>query len=280
MNTIAAGLIAFLVLLVALSAAGCIAEESPAPAAGVVTVVIPPVTVTYPVTVTPVPTTPGCAYPPLNPWTWVPESYTPTATTKIPPAPGTLVSKADLFGTPSLRWDEYESSQQSRGLHDSYGTSRMEKSREDFQGTSVIHENHTYFTRMPGPGWELAQTTMDDMYYDDYGNMLSMHRRVIRDGKFLENADRPPVNTGRGTPDCSGEVFTPRYTFIGTDPITVPAGTYPGTMKYIVYNEDDQSDKYAAATYWFAPGVPVAVKWMIEDPEEGRSSTYELKGWE
>lgn len=273
------GIVAMVGIVITILFAGCVAEEAPVAGAPAATPRITPVTTTSTSSITPVPTTPGCAYPPLNPWTWVPDSYSPAATTKLPPAPGTLISKADLFGTPSLRWEEYEYSQQIRNLPDSYGTSRFEKSKEDSQGRSMIHENHTYVLHMPVQEGELADTTIDDMYYDEYGNMLSMHRQVIRDGKYLENADRPPLNMKRGTPDCSGQVFTPRFTFIGTDPVTVPAGTYPGAMKYVVYNDDDQSGKYAAATFWFAPEIPVPVKWMIEDPEEGLSSTYELKGW-
>ena len=120
---------------------------------------------------------------------------------------------------------------------------------------------------------------MDDMYYDEYGNMLSVHRRVIRDGEFLENADRSPVNMNRGTPDCSGEIFVPKYTYVGIDTVTVPAGSYPDAMKYVEDANHDQSHETDTATYWFAPGVPVAVKWMIEDQKEGLLFTYELKGW-
>jgi hypothetical protein len=276
-------ILAMIGIIIAVIGTGCMTPEaaSPAPvstAAGN----SPAARVTsgsHTTVITPIPTIPGCAYPPLNPWTWVPESSVSHGRTKLPPAPGTFVSKADLFGTPSLRWDAYEYSQQIRGLPDSYGTSRIEKSREGNKGQPAIHENHTYGLHPKGDSLAQWDTAMDDMYYDDYGNMLSMHRRVIKDGEFLENRDYPPINMGRGTPDCSGMIFTPRYTFIGTDPVTVTAGKYPGAMKYVVDTGDDRFSETATEIYWFAPDVPVPVKWMIEDPEKGLFFTYELTGW-
>jgi hypothetical protein len=231
-------------------------------------------------TVSPVPTTPACAYPPLNPWTWVPESYSSSGKMALPPAPGILVSKADLFGTPSLKWDEYEYSQQIKGLPDSYGTSRMTKTVEMNNGLSVIHENHTYGLHLEGTTGGIWDATIDDMYYDTYGNMQSMHRRVIKDGRFLEDRDYPPVDMNRGTPDCTGEIFSPGYTYLGTDFVTVPAGAYPDAMKYSQKNADDpEYSKNTTTTYWFAHEVPVPVKWVINDPDKGLLFTYELKGW-
>jgi hypothetical protein len=280
MRLLTGEIVAMAVFAIAILLAGCTAGDTPAPVTGSVPAAAPAVTPITAGTVSTLPITPGCAYPPLNPWTWVPESYPPTDPdrTKLQPAPGTLVSKADLFGTPSLQWDEYEYSQQIRGLPDSFGTSRMEKSKEDSRGKPVIHENHTYGLH-PEESRALWDTTMDDMYYDEYGNMVSMHRRVIRDGEFLENRDYPPVTLNRGTPDCSGTIFEPRYTFTGIDPVTVPAGTYPGAMKYVWDTDDDPSSKTSTVTYWFAPGVPVPVRWMFEDQEKGLLFTYELKGW-
>jgi len=231
-------------------------------------------------TVSPAPTTPACAYPPLNPWTWVPESYSSAGKPALPPAPGILVSKADLFGTPSLKWEEYEYSQQIKGLPDSYGTSRTTKTVETNNGLSVIHENHTYGLHLKGNSEGIGDATMDDMYYDTYGNMQSMHRRVIKDGSFLEDRDYPPENLNRGTPDCTGGIFSPVYTYLGTDSITVPAGTYPDAMKYTRKITDDQNySKNTTITYWFAHGVPVPVRWTIEDPDKGKLFNYELKGW-
>jgi len=198
----------------------------------------------------------------------------------MPPAPGTFVSKADLFGTPSLKWDEYAYSQQIKGLPDSSGISRVTKTVEMNNGLSVIHENHTYGLHVEGNGDGIWDITMDDMYYDAYGNMQSMHRRVIKDGSLLEDRDYPPADMNRGTPDCTGSIFSPVYTYLGTDSITVPAGTYPDAMKYFQKITDDPDyRKNATITYWFAHEVPVPVKWVLEDHDKGLMFTYELKGW-
>ncbi len=279
------GIVAMTGIMIVILCTGCTTPKVSAPATGSIasesSAVAQATTSTQTGTITPVPTTPGCAYPPLSPWTWIPESYSSagSGTLKLPPAPGTLVSDADLFGTPSLQWDEYEYSQQIRNIPDSYGTSWTEISIENSQGKSVIDENHTYGLHPEGEPLALLDTNIDDMHYDEYGNMLSMHRQVIRNGEILENRDYPPVNTSRGTPDCSGAIFTPRYTFIGNESVTVPAGTYPYAMKYVAYADDAQSSKTATETYWFAPGIPVPVKWIIDEPDEGLLFTYELKGW-
>ena len=276
MNIIIAELTTLLILLVALSTAGCIADNSPAPAIAPATI---PATVTHTGTVTPVPTTPGCAYPPLNPWTWVPESYTPSATNRLPPAPGTRVSKADLFGTPSLQWKEYQTyltvdSEQSEG------TWRIEFLNHDYTGSPAILQNFTYTIHVTGTGIEnpVIDTVMDDYYYDAYGNMISAHRRYIREGAFLENREIPPTKLNRESPDCSGEIFAPRYMYLGSEPVTVPAGSYPDAMKYIDNDEGSTPGSVTeTATYWFAPGVPVPV--MIKYEEPGVVHILKLTGW-
>jgi len=270
-----------IIVIATLIAAGC--TDTPSAGQGGQSPVTPPTVLSTTLqtgTVSPVPTTPACAYPPLNPWTWVPESYLSSEKTALPPAPGTLVSKADLFGTPSLNWEEYEYSQQIKGLPDSCGTSRVEKTVEDNNGLSVIHENHTYGLHTGGDTVGTWGTTMDDMYYDTYGNMQSMHRRVIKDGSFLEDRDYPPADMNRGTPDCTGSIFSPAYTYIGTGSVTVPAGTYPDAREYSKKITDDPDySKNTTITYWFTRDVPVPVKWVLEDHDKGLLFAYGLKGW-
>lgn len=269
------------ILIIVLFITGCTSEKTGVPVSETRTATPPIAQVAAHQTkpVEPVPTNAICADPPLNPWTWIPESYKPSVTPALLQKKGALVSKADLFGTPALRWDEYNNSQKIRGLPDSYGTSRMEKTRETSGGLSVIHENLTYVHYIHGEPASLADTTMDDTYYDKYGNMVSMHRRVIKDGKFLENADRPPVNMGRGTPDCPGDIYAPQYICLGKDPVTVSVGSFPDAVKYSVRSTGDSGHSGSKPSYWFAPGVPIPVKWTIEDPEGGSYVVYELTGW-
>lgn len=273
------GIPAITVLVIAVILTGCVGGESPLPAAGTTTATPAPVpvTVTPTNTVKPVPTTPGCAYPPLNPWTWVPEPYTPAATTKLPPAPGTLVSKADLFGTPSVQWEEY----QTHIIVDSVqseGTWRIEFLDHDYSGNPAILENFTYTILITSVDNPVTDTVIDDYYYDPYGNMISAHRRYIREGIFLENREIPPVKLNRGSPGCSGDIFAPRYMYLGSELVTVPAGSHPDAMKYIDNDDDSPSGKVTGAgTYWFAPGVPVPVMRKYEEP--GIVQTLKLTGW-
>jgi len=276
MNTIAEGLIAFLVLLVTLSAAGCITEESPAPPAGVVTGVIMAATVTYPATAIPVPTTPGCAYPPLNLWTGVPESYSPAGTTKLPPKVGTRLSQADLFGTPSLSWKAYTSTMQYRRnsggeLVKSKSTWKQEITMENYNGKPAIHVKDSSSFSTSEPLVQPEQLTVTETWFDEKNAILSQHRKVSINDDVGEDADIPVKDP---EPDCSGDLFTPRYEYLGIDPVTVPAGSYPDAMKY--------TTKYGTTgtiSFWFATGVPVEVKKVIEDQKYEELDTIELTGW-
>jgi hypothetical protein len=279
MNQVLLGSVAMAIMVIAIPLTGCITEGSPLPAA-VTTAATPapvPAAVTQTTTRAPVPTTPGCAYPPLNPWTWVPESYTPAATTKLPPVPGTLVSKADLFGTPSLRWEEYQTHLITDSAQ-SEGAWRIEFLDHDYAGNPAILENFTYTIRITGIEHPVTDTVIDDYYYDAYGNMISAHRRYIRERIFLEDREIPPTKLNKGSPDCSGDVFAPRYKYLGTEQVTVPAGFYPDAMKY-TRNDNESSIRNVTetATYWFAPGVPVPLMIKFEDP--GVVQSLKLTGW-
>lgn len=73
-----------------------------------------------------------------------------------------------------------------------------------------------------------------------------------------------------GEPDVS-------LTGAGTEPVTVPAGTYPDARKYHATFSDG-----TPITFWVAPGVPVPVRYDFPDKyldgiDPFRS--YELAGW-
>ena len=60
-------------------------------------------------------------------------------------------------------------------------------------------------------------------------------------------------------------------TFVGIEPVSVPAGSYPAASKYT------RSVNETTFTYWSASGIPVPVK-MISSFPSG-SITSELVGW-
>ena len=99
----------------------------------------------------------------------------------------------------------------------------------------------------------------------------------------------PPDDSGAGRLNGSGPViggwmgFSPFkepeiiLTEAGTDPVTVPAGTYPDAVKYTARFSDG-----TPITFWVAPDVPVPVRYDFPDKyldgiDPFRS--YELAGW-
>ena len=58
-----------------------------------------------------------------------------------------------------------------------------------------------------------------------------------------------------------------QFTFVGIEPVSVPAGTYPAASKYT------STYQGVSATYWTAPGVPGFVKMVSGD------AIMELNGW-
>ena len=265
------------VLIIALFS-GCISEETAVPAADTlpVTPQVVPAAVHRETTITPVPTTPGCAYPPLNLWTGIPESYSHAGITKLPPEVGALVSQADLFGTPSLSWKAYTSTMQYRRnaggeLVKSKSTWRQEIAKEDVQGKLAIHAKDTTTFSTSEPVVSPEQLTVTETWYDEGHVMVSQHRKVSINDDVGEARDIPVKNP---EPDCSGELFSPKYVYEGVDPVTVPAGSFPDAMKYTA--------KYGTTgtiSFWFASGVPVEVKKVIVDPKKEELDTIELAGW-
>jgi len=88
----------------------------------------------------------------------------------------------------------------------------------------------------------------------------------------------PGLPSGGMTQDCSatgGQVQRDpsqissdvTYTFVGIEPVSVPAGTYPTASKYTSQYQG------ATSTFWTAPGVPGFVKMVSGD------ATMELNGW-
>jgi hypothetical protein len=272
------GLSALAVVLIAIIAAGCITDNSPAPAD--VPAMIP-ATVTHMGTVTPVPTTPGCAYPPLNPWTGVPESYSSPLWKKPAslPAPGSNVSYADLVGTPSLNWIEYTFTTQTQDSSQSGGSMRTEISKENYHGKPAVHKKYTYIIHTSGLPPAMDDTSIYDTYYDNDNNVLYKHQQVVRNGVTLEDSEIP-VDSTNSTPDCSEWIWALKYTYLGIDPITIPAGTFPEALKYTTITPDDNPDsEIVSGTFWFVPDVPVEVKRILINRERGSLFTMELTGW-
>jgi hypothetical protein len=116
---------------------------------------------------------------------------------------------------------------------------------------------------------------------------MTAYMKFEKSGKCsmrMESADLP---NGGMTIDCSSKGGqTPagtssqnpndvkpdvKFTFVGVEPVSVGAGTYPAATKYKVTSNGN--DIY----YWTAPGVPTFVKWM--SPSKDGDIVMELNGW-
>jgi hypothetical protein len=194
------------------------------------------------------------------------------------------ISRADILGTPELNWKSYNYTSKIRDLSPtgqlitSESSSRTEISNEDYQGKPAIHKRSTSVFRITAPSPSPDQTTIDDTYYDEMNTVLHQHRKVIVNGETNEDRDIP-VDTAGTSPDCSGDLWEPIYTYTGIDSVTVPAGTYPDARKFRANVTDPSFSRTATMTIWFTPGIPVEVKKVIEDKEKGSLFILELTGW-
>ena len=62
-----------------------------------------------------------------------------------------------------------------------------------------------------------------------------------------------------------------KFTFVGIEPVSVGAGTYPAATKYMITSQGQK------IYYWTAPGVPTFVKFV--SPSSDGDIVMELNGW-
>ena len=279
-----AAITAMAILMITVAAAGCTEETTRTPVAADVRAVTPavvPATVTQIKTTAPVPATPACANPPLNPWWGVPESYVSPLSreAKSPPEPGTLISKADLYGTSTHTWEEYDRAAQIQDLPDSSGTTRYEISKKDYQGKPAVHKRVINTLHIDGTSPEDDTETTYEVIYDEFHSVVYQHDRSVSKRGVATDTDGP-ADSSVGVPDCSGDLFSPKYMYIGTETLTVPAGTFPDARKYAENITDDPVlGESATSTLWFAKGVPAELKRELKSHEKRFLMTWELTGW-
>ena len=114
------------------------------------------------------------------------------------------------------------------------------------------------------------------------GKTMTMYLKYAKSGTCTMRIEGEGMPSGGMTMDCSSsgsqtqsnpsEVKSDvQFTFVGIEPVTVPAGTYPTASKYTATSNGQ------TVTYWTAPGVPGFVK-MQYKTSEGNMVT-ELNGW-
>lgn len=176
------------------------------------------------------------------------------------PASGSVVSGASLFGNNNYKWFEYKMT-----AKDMSSNMKTEISQDTYQGKAATHTKMT--SAMTAP---MATTTITDIYVDASGASLGGHIKMISNGQTVMDQDIPPGDSSK-TPNDPNTDKTVQYTFIGVEPVSVPAGTYPAAMKYTATIQGMTS------TYWTAPGVPLFVKMVLKSTDG--DITQELVAW-
>lgn len=114
--------------------------------------------------------------------------------------------------------------------------------------------------------------------YKTSSSGMTIYIKYEKSGKCTMRMEGAGVPGGSMTQDCSvtgGQTRSNpnavtsdvQYTFVGIEPVSVPAGTYPAASKYT------STVKGITTTFWTAPGVPGFVKMVSGD------ATMELNGW-
>ena len=176
------------------------------------------------------------------------------------PATGSVISGANIFGNANYKWFEYKMTSK-----DMSSDMKTEVSQDTYNGKAVTHTKMTSTMTTP-----MAATTIYDMYVDASGVSLGGHMKMISNGQTVMDQDIPPGDPSKAPKDPNVDK-TVQYTFVGVEPVTVPAGIYPAAMKYTATIQGMTS------TYWTAPGVPMFVKMVVKSTDG--DITQELVGW-
>jgi hypothetical protein len=176
------------------------------------------------------------------------------------PAAGSVVSGANLFGNSNYKWYEYKMT-----AKDMSSNIKTEVSQDTYQGKTATHSKMTNTMTKP-----MASTTITDTYVDASGVFLGGHMKMIANGQTIIDQDIPPGDSSKAPKDPNADK-TVQYIFVGVEPVTVPAGTYPAAMKYTATSQGMTS------TYWTSTGVPTFVKMVIKSTDG--DITEELVGW-
>jgi hypothetical protein len=263
------GSIAILLVVLAIFLAGCTSPEPSAPS------------VTSPLITIPV----------------TKNTEAPPVTTAEQPATGipaeTAVIQTKVFG-PDYHWVEYRNNitltMPPNPRYQWEYDIKTERSTGNYEGTPAFH--HKITDTLDYPEWvgdKLTKTPkgwiiVTDRYYDISTNrFLGGTRTETIKGTAKPATDLPAVEQFREDKP-SGEMGIAPFgemninlTYQGTEPVRVPAGTYPAARKYTGNFRDG-----TPIAFWVAPGIPVPVQYQFPnkyldgvDPYQ----SYELKGW-
>jgi hypothetical protein len=178
---------------------------------------------------------------------------------------GTYVDGKTLVDMDRINWFTYKVTT-TGGTTSPYTTNvRVEYKKETYEGVPARH----VLADIDSP--EMKGTL--EYYYDEESQEvlkahMSMNASGIKfdldvpldqvDDKYGELKIVDPVSTGES-----------RYALMGTETVTVPAGTYQNAKKYVKEDAD--------TTVWVSDKAPIPVK--IVSYDDRKSTTVELTGW-
>jgi hypothetical protein len=184
------------------------------------------------------------------------------------------VQGGDIFGNEEFGRYYYRMVFLSNDSIDDIGTLTSSISREVYNGTSAIHYIYNKTTRNQNKN--NTNIELLDVYLDDTLNSLGGYAKWYDDG---ENGINICQTLPFGKIVSREQIFGPpflknadNYTFIGYDPITVGAGSYPAALHY-TYTDVVQGEW----DFWVAPGVPLFVKGIQHN--RGQNISIELISW-
>jgi len=122
--------------------------------------------------------------------------------------------------------------------------------------------------------------------YKTVASGMTLYTKFEKSGKCSMRMEGKDLPGGGMTIDCSSTGQTSgqpaqnnpadvksdvKFAFVGIEPVSVGAGTYPTATKYMVTSQGQK------IYYWTAPGVPTFVK--FQSPSGDGDIVMELNGW-
>jgi hypothetical protein len=132
---------------------------------------------------------------------------------------------------------------------------------------SAISGANIFGTASPYNWIEYKMTSSGITIYTKYEKSGKCTVRMVGEGLPSGGMTQDCTATGQQQKNPSEVSSDVTYTFVGIEPVSVPAGTYPVASKYT------STSQGMTATFWTAPGVPGFVKVVSGD------ATIELNGW-
>ncbi|HUT39216.1 MAG TPA: hypothetical protein VMW77_07940 [Methanoregula sp.] len=143
------------------------------------------------------------------------------------------------------------------------------------QAGSVVTGTDIFGATIPYNWFEYKMSTAD----------MTVYMKYEKSGKCTMRMEGKDLPGGSMTIDCSSEggqgqqtqsnpnevQSDVRFYYVGIEPVTVPAGTYPTASKYTVTSQGQ------TVTYWTASGVPGFVRMLSKSPDG--DVIMELNGW-